>query len=105
MHRTATRVTFTDAYEAMDRAHQMTEQMAAYEIVAKHGGEIEAQYVLMSEGCVLTVAAYPDERASVKAHMEIQQRGGFRLQAQSAYTVEEAMELLSEIPERTVSLA
>jgi uncharacterized protein with GYD domain len=105
MHRTATRVTFTDAYESMDRAHQMTEQMAAYEIVGNHGGQIESQYVLLSEGCVLTVATYPDERASVKAHMEIQRRGAFRLQAQSAYTVEEALELLNEIPDRTVTPA
>ena len=92
-YRTATKVTFTPEYSRMTDDEQLKEQAAAYEIVAKNGGTIEGQFVLWSDGVLLTIATYADQASCVKAEMQIQTRGAFQLASQTCYTVEEIVAL------------
>ena len=90
-YRTATKVTFTPEYDRMTDEEQLREQAAAYEIVAANGGTIDAQFVLWSDQCLLTVAVYPSIEACAKAEMQITARRAFQLQSQPAFTLEEAL--------------
>ncbi len=93
-HCVATKVTFTEAYLDMSEEQRLAEQTAAYEIVAKHGGELKGQWVLMSEGALLTIVEYPDEQSSIKSQIAIATRRAFQLQTQRAMPLEEYLPLL-----------
>ncbi len=60
-HLSATKLTFSPKWATMDDDERTTEQVAAYDIVSKCGGEIKAQYVLWSDNSLFTITDYPDE--------------------------------------------
>jgi uncharacterized protein with GYD domain len=48
------------------------------------GGEIKAQYWLVTDGCLFGVTEYPDEWSAFKSSLAIQGRGAFETQIQRA---------------------
>ena len=93
----ASKLTFTPKWGDMSDDEQLAEQVAAYEIVNKFGGEIKAQHVLMTDGCLLSIIDYPDETASFKSELAIVRRGAFVIQAQRALPLEELMSWQDEV--------
>ncbi len=63
-HLSASKLTFSPKWDDMSDDDRAAEQTWAYEIVAKCGGSVKAQYVLMSENCLLSIVEYPDEAAA-----------------------------------------
>ena len=90
------KLTFTPAFANLSEEQRQTEQMAAYELVAKHGGDIVGLYVVPGEGHLLTLVRYPDERAAAKTLVAINNRGAYEVQGQRAWPLDEWMELASE---------
>lgn len=90
-YRVATTVVVTPEFNRMTADEQMSEQLAAYEIVAKNGGEIEAQVVIPAKQELLVIATYPDATSSIKSHLQVQARGAFVLHAEPAYSLEDWM--------------
>jgi len=88
-YRIASKLTFSPAWGAMDAEERLAEQVAAIEIVAANGGAFEGQWVLWSDGVLLSIVSYPDLESSVRSEMAIQARGAFELSSQSALTLEE----------------
>jgi len=97
----ASKLTFAPKWADMSDDEQTTEQVAAYEIVSKYGGEIKAQYVLMTDSVLLSVVDYPDETAAFKSELAIGRRGAFVLQNQRALPLEDIISWQDEA--RTVA--
>jgi hypothetical protein len=95
-YRVATRVTFTPEFSRLTDEEQNNELVAALEIVTRNGGTIESTTVLPADQSALTIAVYPDPAAAAKAHIQIQARGAYQLQPQTAYSLEEWMQLMQE---------
>jgi uncharacterized protein with GYD domain len=95
-YRSATKLTFTPRFADLSEEQRMAEQVAAYEIVAKYGGQFEAQFVLLTDQVFLAVVSYPDEESSIKSHMAIQARGIYELHSQRALTLEELLQFQAE---------
>lgn len=95
-YRSATKVTFTPKYAELSEDQRMAEQVAAFEIVAKYGGEFEAQVVLFTDQVFLAVVRYPDEQSAMKSLLAIQARGAYEMHSQRALTLEEMMQLQTE---------
>lgn len=93
----ASKLTFAPTWAGMSEEERMQEQVAALDIVSKYGGEMKAQYALMSEGCLLSIVDYPDETAAFKSVMAIQRRGAFVLQHQRALPLEELLSWQDEL--------
>ena len=89
----ASKLTFTQKFLAMSEDERMAEQVAAYEIVAKCGGESKGQWVLMTDNCLFSVNEYPDEGSQQLAQQAIVIRGAFEIVAQRAMPLDEAMKL------------
>lgn len=96
-YRSASKLTFTPAWGEMNEDQRAKEQAAAYEIVAKYGGNIEGQWVLWTDGVLLSVVTYPDQASAVKAELAITSRGAFDLQGQSAFSLDEIIGWQAEI--------
>ena len=96
-YRSASKLTFSPAWQGMSQDERQAEQVAAMEIVAKNGGEQEGQWWLWSDQVLLSVTSYPDQASAMKAQMEIGARGAFELQGQTALTLAEIGQLQSEI--------
>jgi len=94
---TATMLTFTPGWDTMDDDERTAEQVAAYEIVSKFGGEIKAQYILWSDNCLLAVTEYPDEISAMKSELAIGRRGAFVLKSQRAVPLEDVLSWQDEI--------
>jgi uncharacterized protein with GYD domain len=97
----ASRLTFTPKWADMSDDEQLAEQVAAYEIVSKYGGEIKAQYVLWTDGCLFSVVEYPDETSAFKTELAISRRGAFALQGQRALLLEDTLAWQDEV--RTIA--
>ena len=97
----ASKLTFSAKWADMSDDEQLAEQVAAYEIVNKYGGEIKAQYVLWSDNCLLSITDYPDETSAFKAELAIGRRGAFLLQGQRAVPLEDVMSWQDEV--RTIA--
>ena len=95
-YRSATKLTFTQKYAELSEDQRLAEQVAAYEIVAKYGGDFEAQVVLLTDQVFLAVVSYPDEESSIKSQIAIQARGAYELHSQRALSLEEMLQLQSE---------
>jgi uncharacterized protein with GYD domain len=93
----ASKLTFTPKWADMSDEEQLAEQVAAYEIVAKFGGEIKAQYVLWTDNCLLTVVEYADETSAFKTELAIARRGAFALQGQRALPLEDVVAWQDEV--------
>ena len=93
----ASKLTFAPKWSDISDDEQTAEQVAAYEIVAKFGGEIKAQYVLWTDNCLLSVVDYPDETSAFKSELAIQRRGAFVLQAQRALPLEDVLGWQDEV--------
>jgi uncharacterized protein with GYD domain len=93
----ASKLTFTPAWGAMSADDRLAEQVAALELVAKYGGKIEGQWILWSDGVLLSITTYPDMASSMKAELAIGQRGAFLLQSQPALTLDEIVGFQGEI--------
>ena len=93
----ASKLTFTPRWSELSDDEQTAEQVAAYEIVSKFGGEIKAQYVLWSDNCLLSVVEYADETSAFKAELAIGRRGAFILQTQRALPLEDIMSWQDEV--------
>ncbi len=52
-HLSASKLTFTSKWDDMSDDERTAEQVAAFEIVAKCGGSIKSQYLLVTDGCLL----------------------------------------------------
>ncbi|MEY2422181.1 MAG: hypothetical protein QOI95_2248 [Acidimicrobiaceae bacterium] len=85
----ASKLTFSPKWPDMSEDEQTAEQVAAYDIVSKYGGDIKAQYVLMTDGCLFSVIDYPDETSAFKSELAIGRRGAFVLQNQRALPLED----------------
>ncbi len=70
-HLSATKLTFSPKWDAMSDDERTAEQVAAYEIVSKCGGEVKAQYVLWSDNCLFAITDYPDEVSAMKSQQAI----------------------------------
>jgi hypothetical protein len=87
----ASKLTFTPAWGSMSEEQRLAEQTAALDLVSKYGGKIEGQWVLWSDGVLLSITSYPDLASSVKAEMAVVARGAFLLQSQAALTLDEVV--------------
>ncbi len=96
-HLSATKLTFTPKWADMSDDERTAEQVAAYEIVAKCGGELKAQYVLWSDNCLFAIAAYPDEVSAMKSQQAIARRGAFVLESQTAVPLEDVLSWTDEV--------
>ena len=96
-HLSATKLTFSPKWDAMSEDERTGEQVAAYDIVSKCGGEIKAQYVLWSDNCLFTITAYPDEESGFKSQQAIARRGAFVLQSQRAVPLEDVLSWADEV--------
>jgi uncharacterized protein with GYD domain len=100
-HLSASKLTFAPAWDAMSSEEQTAEQMAAIGIVTACGGEVKAQYVLVTDACLFTVTEYPNEDAALKSALAITRRGAFVLSTQRAVTLDEFMAMEGEL--RTIA--
>jgi uncharacterized protein with GYD domain len=96
-HLSATRLTFSPKWDTMDDDERTAEQVAAYDIVSKCGGEIKAQYVLWSDNCLLSIVDYPDEISAFKSQLAIARRGAFVLEGQRAVPIEDILSWQDEV--------
>ena len=96
-HLSASKLTFTPAWDAMNDDEQTAEQVAALGIVATCGGEIKAQYVLTTDSCLFSVIEYPNEDAALKSASAISRRGAFVLETQRAVSLDEFLGMDEEI--------
>ena len=96
-HLSATKLTFTPKWAEMSDDERTAEQVAAYEIVAKCGGEVKVQYVLWSDNCLFTITDYPDEVSGMKSQQAIARRGAFVLESQTAVPLEDALSWTDEV--------
>lgn len=93
----ASKLTFTPAWGSMSEEQRLVEQTAALELVTKYGGKVEGQWVLWSDGVLLSITTYPDQASSMKAELAIGARGAFLLQSQPALTLDEVVGFQAEI--------
>ena len=96
-HLSATRLTFSPKWDTMDDDERTAEQVAAYDIVSKCGGEIKAQYVLWSDNSLLSIVDYPDEVSAFKSQLAIARRGAFVLEGQRAIPIEDILSWQDEV--------
>jgi hypothetical protein len=96
-HLSASKLTFSPAYDAMNDDDRMAEQVAALGIVAACGGEVKAQYILTTETCLFSVIEYPNEDAALKSASAIGRRGAFVLHVQRAVTLDDFMGMDQEV--------
>ena len=96
-HLSATKLTFSPKWATMDDDERTAEQVAAYEIVSKCGGEVKAQYVLWSDNCLLAITDYPDETSAMKSQQAIARRGAFVLESQRAIPLEDVLSWADEV--------
>lgn len=93
----AANVSFTPKWADLSDDEQLAEQVAAYEIVSKFGGEIKSQYALWTDNVLQTIVEYADEESSFKAEMAIQRRGAFIITAQRAVPLEDVLSWQDEV--------
>lgn len=93
----ASKLTFAPKWAEMSEEDRLHEQVAALDIVSKYGGEMKAQYVLFSEGCLFSIVDYPDEVSAFKSVLAIQRRGAFILQQQRAVPLDELLSWQDEL--------
>ena len=96
-HLSASRLKFAPHWHALSEDDQMTEQVAAFGIIAACQGEIKAQYLLTTEACLFSVIEYPDEDFALKAASAITRRGAFLLEVQRAVTLDDYMGMGDEV--------
>jgi uncharacterized protein with GYD domain len=96
-HLSASKLTFTPKWDDMNDDERAAEQAAAFEIVAKCGGSIKSQYLMVSDSCLLSITEYPDEIAALKSALAIGRRGAFVLQTQTALPLDAFMSWEDEI--------
>ena len=96
-HRSASKLTFSSAWDAMNDEDRTAEQVAAIAIVTECGGETKAQYVLATDACLFSVTEYPNEDAALKSALAIARRGAFVLETQRAVTLEGYMGMEEEV--------
>lgn len=101
-YRVVTTLTFTPEFLKLPEEEQMNEQIAAMEIVARNGGTFEAIIVVPSTHSSLVTAVYPDEQASLKAHLQVEARGAYHLAPQRAYTLEEWQAIVQQARDEAV---
>lgn len=92
----AAKLTITQKFRNMNDADQLAEQMAAYEILAKCGGEMKGQWWLVTDSCIFSIGEYPDEASALLAQEAIDLRGAFELESQRALPLDEAMKLQAD---------
>ena len=95
-YRVVTMLRFTDQHNRLSEDEQQAEQIAAIEDVVRNGGELGDVYVLPHEKTAVVVATYPDERSSIKAHLQIQLRGNYDLTPSRAFLLDEWASLTEE---------
>lgn len=88
-YRVITEVRFTDQFNKLTLDEQTAEQIEALQIVTRNGGAISDIFVVPTDQCAVTIAEYPDETASLKAHLQIGARGAYELTARRSYTLDE----------------
>jgi len=98
-HLSASKLTFSPKWEDMSDDERAAEQVAALEIVAKCGGSIKSQYLLVSDGCLLSITEYPDETTALKTALAIGRRGAFVLQTQTALPLDSLLSWEGEVRE------
>ena len=96
-HLSASKLTFTAKWDDMSDDERTAEQGAAFEIVAKCGGSIKSQYLLVTDGCLMSITEYPDETTALKSALAIGRRGAFALQTQTALPLDAALSWQDEI--------
>jgi uncharacterized protein with GYD domain len=96
-HLSASKLTFTPAWDAMNDDDRTAEQVAALGIVAACGGVVKAQYVLTTDSCLLSVIEYPNEDAALKSASAISRRGAFVLKTQRAVALDEFLGMDEEV--------
>ena len=96
-HLSASKLTFSPAWDAMNDEDRTAEQVAAIGIVAACGGETKAQYVLTTDSCLFSVTEYPNEDAALKSALAITRRGAFVLETQRAVPLDAFMGMDEEI--------
>lgn len=101
-YRVITDVRFTDQFMKLTEEERNAEQLAAFEIVGRNGGTIQSIHVIPADRVAVTIAEYPDERASVKAHLQIEARGAYTLDAKRTYTLDEWMVIAQEANEEAL---
>ena len=90
-HLSASTLTFSPKWADTNDDDRLVEQVAALEIVTKYGGEVKAQYVLITDQSLLSVIDYPDETAAIKSALAIERRGAFVIRQQTALPLEEML--------------
>jgi uncharacterized protein with GYD domain len=90
-HLSASTLTFSPKWADTNDDDRLVEQVAAFEIVAKYGGDVKAQYVLVTEGSLFSVIDYPDETSAIKSALAIERRGAFVIHQQTALTLDEVI--------------
>jgi uncharacterized protein with GYD domain len=101
-YRVITEVRFTDQFNKLTPDEQMAEQVAALELVTRNGGTIADILVVPGDQLALTVAEYPDEAASMKAHLQIQARGSYTLNPKRTFTLDEWTAIVEAARQETV---
>ena len=101
-YRVITEVRFTDQFNKLTPDEQMSEQIAAIELVTRNGGTISEILVVPDEQYALTIAEYPDETASMKAHLQIVARGSYQLAPKRSFTLDEWTKIADAAREETV---
>ena len=95
-YRVVTRVTFTPEFSRFTEEEQTNELIEATSIVSRNGGVIESTTVVPSEQTAIVLATYPDEKSSMKSHLQIAARGAYRLEPQRAYSLEDWLQIQAE---------
>jgi uncharacterized protein with GYD domain len=96
-YRSASKLTFSPAWQSMNADQRAAEQVAAIELIAKYGGELEGQWWLWTDQVLLSITKYPDEASHMKASAAIGARGAFQLVSQTALTLDEIAGIQSAI--------
>lgn len=96
-YRVVSMLTFTDQHNRLSEEEQQAEQVAAIGDVLRNGGELGDVFVLPHVKTAVVVATYPDERSSIKAHLQIQLRGNYDLTPNRAFLLEEWTALAAEV--------
>jgi len=90
-HLSASTLTFSPKWADTNDDDRLVEQVAALEIVGKYGGDVKAQYVLVTDQSLLSVIDYPDETSAIKSALAIERRGAFVIRQQSALPLDEVL--------------
>ena len=95
-YQVVTRVTFAPEFSRLTEDEQTNELIEATAIVTRNGGTIDSTMVVPAEQAAIVFATYPDEKSSMKAHLQIAARGAYVLEPQRAYPLEEWLVIQQE---------